>query len=69
MFSWRSLIVSVALYWITVGFGISLGYHRLHTHRSFKIPLWMEYLFAVFGTMTLEAALFWGGSASHPLQG
>ena len=32
-FSWTLLAVSVALYWIAVGFGISLGYHRLHTHR------------------------------------
>jgi fatty-acid desaturase len=25
MFSWRSLAVAVVLYWISVGFGISLG--------------------------------------------
>ena len=42
MFSWRNLLISMALYWITVGWGISLGYHRLHTHRSYKCPLWME---------------------------
>jgi len=60
MFSWRSLAVAVALYWITIGFGISLGYHRLHTHRSFRVPQWMEYMFAVFGTLTLEGGpIFW----------
>ncbi|HEV1284835.1 MAG TPA: fatty acid desaturase [Bryobacteraceae bacterium] len=60
MFSWRNLLISMALYWITVGWGISLGYHRLHTHRSYKVPLWMEYFFAVCGTLTLEGGpIFW----------
>jgi len=60
MSSWRNLLISMALYWITVGWGISLGYHRLHTHRSYKVPLWMEYFFAVCGTLTLEGGpIFW----------
>ena len=60
MFSWRAVAIAVALYWVTVGFGISLGYHRLHTHRSYQCPLWMEYLFAAFGAMTLEGGpIFW----------
>jgi fatty-acid desaturase len=60
MFSWRNLLISFALYWITVGWGISLGYHRLHTHRSYTVPLWMEYFFAVCGTLTLEGGpIFW----------
>ena len=59
-FSWTLLAVSVALYWIAVGFGISLGYHRLHTHRSYKVPKWLEYFFAVCGTLTLEGGpIFW----------
>jgi stearoyl-CoA desaturase (delta-9 desaturase) len=59
-FSWTALWVSVLLYWLTIGFGISLGYHRLHTHRGFKLPLWMEHLFAVFGALTLEGGpIFW----------
>jgi fatty-acid desaturase len=60
MFSWRNLLISMALYWITVGWGISLGYHRLHTHRSYKCPLWMEYFFSVCGALTLEGGpIFW----------
>ena len=60
MFSWKALIVTAALYWLTIGFGISLGYHRLHTHRSFQVPLGLEYLFAVFGALTLEGGpIFW----------
>ncbi len=59
-FSWRNLAVAALLYWIAVGFGISLGYHRLHTHRGFKTSLLVEYFFAVCGTLTLEGGpIFW----------
>ena len=59
-FSWRSLIITAILYWMTVGFGISLGYHRLHTHRSYRVPLALEYFFAVCGALTLEGGpIFW----------
>jgi len=59
-FSWTLLAASVALYWVAVGFGISLGYHRLHTHRSYQVPKWLDYFFAVCGTLTLEGGpIFW----------
>jgi stearoyl-CoA desaturase (delta-9 desaturase) len=60
MFSWRALFVGIALYWMSVGWGISMGYHRLHTHRSYKIPRWLEYFFAFCGTLSLEGGpIFW----------
>lgn len=60
MFSWRVLAVSAVLYWMAIGWGISLGYHRLHTHRSYKAPLWLEYFLAVCGSLTLEGGpIFW----------
>jgi fatty-acid desaturase len=52
--SWSSVLITVFLYWMTIGLGISLGYHRLHTHRSYKIAKPIEYFFAVCGAMTLE---------------
>ena len=59
-FSWRALFVALVLYWMATGLGISLGYHRLHTHRSYKLPRWIEYFFAVCGTLTLEGGpIFW----------
>jgi fatty-acid desaturase len=54
MFSWKVFAVTVVLYWMATGLGISLGYHRLHTHRSYVIPRPLEYFFAVCGTLTLE---------------
>jgi fatty-acid desaturase len=54
MFSWHALATAVLLYCVAVGLGISLGYHRLHTHRSYKVPRVLEYFFAVCGSLTLE---------------
>ena len=54
MFSWRNLAVAAILYYVATGLGISMGYHRLHTHRSYKVPLWLEYFFALCGSLTLE---------------
>ena len=54
MFTWQRAAVALALYWLTIGLGISMGYHRLHTHRSFGAPLAFEYLLAVLGALTLE---------------
>lgn len=60
MFSWRVFAATIVLHWLAVGLGISMGYHRLHTHRSYKIPRWMEYFFAFCGTLTLEGGpIFW----------
>lgn len=54
MFTWPSLVVAACLYWMATGLGISMGYHRLHTHRSYEVPLAVEYFLAVCGTLTLE---------------
>ena len=60
MFSWKALAAAIVLYWVATGLGISMGYHRLHTHRSYKLPLGLEYFFAVCGTLTLEGGpIFW----------
>ena len=59
-FNWKALATTVFLYWVATGLGISMGYHRLHTHRSYKVPRWMEYFFALCGTLTLEGGpIFW----------
>lgn len=65
-FTWTNLFVALALYWLSVGLGISMGYHRLHTHRGFKTPKVFEYFLALCGTLTLEGGpIFW--VATHRL--
>ena len=59
-FSWRALAVAVVLHWLCGGVGICMGYHRLHTHRSYQVPLWLEYCFAVCGALALQGGpIFW----------
>ena len=58
--TWQAVVVAALLYWLAIGGGIGMGYHRLHTHRSYKVPLWLEHCLAVCGTLTLEGGpIFW----------
>lgn len=50
-FSWSAVGVAIALHAVTMGLGVSLGFHRLASHRSFKVPKPLEYLFILFGTL------------------
>jgi fatty-acid desaturase len=60
MISWRLVAATAFLYWMTICLGISMGYHRLHTHRSYRVPPLLEYFFAVCGALTLEGGpIFW----------
>jgi stearoyl-CoA desaturase (delta-9 desaturase) len=60
-FSWVDWSMFVMLYMFT-GLGITVGYHRLITHRSFKCPKWVEAAFLIAGGMALEnSALRWAG--------
>lgn len=52
--SWPAIITAAVLYWIALSFGIGMGYHRLLTHRSYKVPKAIEYFLAVCGTLALE---------------
>ena len=64
--TWSALVVAFILHWICIGWGIGMGYHRLHTHRSYRVPKLLEYFFALCGTMTLEGGpIFW--TAVHRL--
>jgi stearoyl-CoA desaturase (delta-9 desaturase) len=59
-FSWPAFAAVIFLFWMCTGLGISMGYHRLHTHRSYEVPLGLEYFFAVCGALTLEGGpIFW----------
>jgi stearoyl-CoA desaturase (delta-9 desaturase) len=52
-FTWSGLAVSAALY-VAAGLGVTMGYHRLLTHRSFQTPLWVEYLLAGLGSLASQ---------------
>lgn len=53
-FNWPAFWVAMALYVVTGLFGITLSFHRNLSHRSFKVPKWLEYLFAYCGVLALQ---------------
>ncbi len=53
-FSWSGLILAAFLSWVTAGVGITLCYHRLLTHRSFKTPKWFEYVLTICGCLAWQ---------------
>ncbi len=55
-FSWSALGVAVLLHWMTAGLGITLGFHRLVTHHSFKTPKWVEHILVIIGSLTAEGS-------------
>ncbi|AFY59843.1 fatty acid desaturase [Synechococcus sp. PCC 6312] len=61
-FSWSGLAVGGVLFWLTGGLGITLGWHRLLTHRSFQLPKFLEYFFAFCGALACEGGVIeWVG--------
>jgi len=50
---WHDLAVLASMYLLT-GFGITVGFHRMLTHRSFRTSRPVEYLFAVLGSMAVQ---------------
>ncbi|MEO0885349.1 MAG: fatty acid desaturase [Cyanobacteria bacterium J06648_10] len=66
-FSWSALGVAIALHWLFGSVGICLGYHRLLSHRSFRVPLWLERIIATIGALALQGGpTFWvAGHRQH----
>jgi sn-1 stearoyl-lipid 9-desaturase len=59
-FSWSGLFLALFLFWLTGGLGLSMCYHRLLTHRSFKTSKWFEYFLTICGATALEGGpLLW----------
>ncbi len=54
-FSWSNIIAAAITWWIAGSLGIGLGYHRLLTHRGFKVPKAVEYFLTVCGTLAMQS--------------
>ncbi|GAA0154130.1 hypothetical protein LIER_12204 [Lithospermum erythrorhizon] len=59
-FSWGAFLLYAVLFFMTGVLGITISYHRNLTHRSFKLPKWLEYFFAYCGAHALQLdPIFW----------
>jgi fatty-acid desaturase len=62
-FTWKGAIALVVLYFLSINVGIGMCYHRLLTHRGYKVPRWLEHSLAVCATLSLEGGpIFWVGT-------
>ena len=52
--SWPAVITAIVLYWVGGSLGIGMGWHRLLTHRGYKVPKLVEYFLVTCGTVSLE---------------
>ena len=56
---WPEVVAMVGMYALT-GYGVTIGFHRLLTHRSFDTPRIMRLFFAICGSMAAQgAAIRW----------
>jgi stearoyl-CoA desaturase (delta-9 desaturase) len=59
---WNSLVgptdlVVFAFMYLLTGFGVTIGYHRMLTHRAFDAPRPVRYTLAVLGQMSVQGSV------------
>jgi len=63
MFTMVDLVLLVVMYVIT-GLGVTVGYHRLYTHKSFEARGPVAWILAICGSMAVQGPIVWW-SATH----
>ena len=60
LFSWSNLAAFCIMYFLAINVGIGMTYHRLLTHRGYRVPRWLEIAMTACGTLALEGGpIFW----------
>ena len=54
--TWLDLGILAAMY-VAVGFGVTIGFHRMLTHRAFDAKPWVRATFAILGSMSVQGAV------------
>src|SRR4051795_1393392 len=47
----------LAVMYAAVGFGVTIGFHRLFTHRSFEAKPWLRATLGILGSMSVQGAV------------
>ncbi|MBX3028230.1 acyl-CoA desaturase [bacterium] len=61
--TWSAVAVCMALFWLRM-FGVTAGYHRYFSHRSYKTSRAFQFVLALFGTLAVQKGVLWW-SANH----
>lgn len=56
--SWTGFALAIGLYYLRM-FGITAGFHRYFSHRSFKTSRPVQFLFALLGTLSSQKGVLW----------
>lgn len=65
-FSWGAVVLMLVMHFATGCLGVTLGFHRLVTHRSFQAPKWLEYILIFFGSLAMQGGpIEWIGLHRH----
>jgi stearoyl-CoA desaturase (delta-9 desaturase) len=54
--NWLDIALAVAFYVVTAH-GVTIGYHRLLTHRAFKACRWLKISLAIAGSMAIQGGV------------
>jgi stearoyl-CoA desaturase (delta-9 desaturase) len=57
-FSWGAVAVCLGLFWLRM-FGITAGYHRYFSHRSYKTSRAFQFVLALLGTLAVQKGVLW----------
>ena len=62
-FSWLNMALAIAFY-VIIAHGVTVGFHRLFTHKSFEAKRPLKISLAVLGSMSLQGSMI-GWVADH----
>jgi stearoyl-CoA desaturase (delta-9 desaturase) len=54
LFTWSGLVLAILGHFVFGMLGVTIGYHRLLTHRGFTCPAWLGHSLAVLGMCNLQ---------------
>ncbi|MEW6057043.1 MAG: acyl-CoA desaturase [Bdellovibrionota bacterium] len=61
--NWQGILLAVGFYYLGM-FGITAGYHRYFSHRSYKTGRFFQFFMALLGTLTVQKGVLWW-AANH----
>ena len=50
---WQEPVLLI-IFWFISGMGITMGYHRLFSHKSYQTNVFIEWILMIFGSLALE---------------
>lgn len=57
-FSWGLVALCVGMYYLRM-FGITAGYHRYFSHRTYKMGRVAQFVMALIGTLSIQKGVLW----------